>query len=116
MSSGSAPIGLRQLGAYGSMRAPLALLELPLFVLLPTFYGEHLGLDLAVIGAVLFMFAQNYLQDLLKLGSAFEGVPVLSQLVSPDRWLLWLGVLFVLSVYYFPAGVVGRLRMGAMKR
>jgi branched-chain amino acid transport system permease protein len=24
--------------------------------------------------------------------------------------LLWLGVLFVLSVYYFPTGVVGRLR------
>ena len=35
---------------------------------------------------------------------------MLSQLVSPDRWLLWLGVLFVLSVYYFPSGVVGRLR------
>jgi len=37
-------------------------------------------------------------------------VPVLSALISPDRWLLWLGILFVLSVYYFPAGVVGRLR------
>jgi branched-chain amino acid transport system permease protein len=33
-------------------------------------------------------------------------------LLSPDRWLLWLGVLFVLSVYYFPTGVVGRLRAG----
>ena len=32
------------------------------------------------------------------------------QLVSPDRWLLWLGVLFVLSVYHFPTGIVGRLR------
>ncbi|HET7791855.1 MAG TPA: branched-chain amino acid ABC transporter permease [Rhizobacter sp.] len=65
----------------------------------------------AVIGSVLFVIAQNYLQDLLKLGgSALEGVPVLSQLVSPDRWLLWLGILFVLSVYYFPSGVVGRLR------
>ena len=67
----------------------------------------------AVIGAVLFVLAQNYLQDLLKLGAgALEGVPVLSQLVSPDRWLLWLGVLFVLSVYHFPTGVVGRLRLG----
>ena len=36
--------------------------------------------------------------------------PVLAQIVSPDRWLLWLGILFVLSVYYFPSGVVGRLR------
>ena len=41
---------------------------------------------------------------------AVSGVPVLSQIVSPDRWLLWLGIGFVLSVYYFPTGVVGRLR------
>ncbi len=32
-----------------------------------------------------------------------------SALQSPDRWLLWLGVLFVLSVYYFPTGVVRAL-------
>ncbi|HUG24551.1 branched-chain amino acid ABC transporter permease [Piscinibacter sp.] len=65
----------------------------------------------AVIGGALFVLAQSYLQDLMQLGaSAVEGVPVLSQLVSPDRWLLWLGILFVLSVYHFPSGVVGRLR------
>lgn len=39
---------------YGLLRGPLALLELPLFVLLPAFYGERLGLDLALIGAILF--------------------------------------------------------------
>ena len=39
-------------------------------------------------------------------------VPMLA-LLSPDRWLLWLGVLFVLSVYYFPTGVVGKLRASA---
>ena len=65
----------------------------------------------AVIGSVLFVIAQNYLQDLLKLGAgALDGVPLLGQIVSPDRWLLWLGILFVLSVYHFPTGVVGRLR------
>lgn len=65
----------------------------------------------AVIGAALFGVAQGYLQDILKLGSdATVGLPGLSALLSPDRWLLWLGVLFVLSVYYFPAGIVGRLR------
>lgn len=65
----------------------------------------------ALIGAVLFMVAQSYLQDVLRLGSeATAGLPLLSALLSPDRWLLWLGVLFVLSVYYFPTGVVGRLR------
>jgi len=65
----------------------------------------------AVIGATLFVIAQNYLQDLMKLASdAAAGIPLLPNLVHPDRWLLWLGILFVLSVYHFPAGVVGRLR------
>jgi glycoside/pentoside/hexuronide:cation symporter, GPH family len=39
---------------YGVLRGPLALLELPLFVLLPAFYGDRLGMDLALIGTVLF--------------------------------------------------------------
>ena len=65
----------------------------------------------AAIGAAVFVVAQSYLQDLLRLGSeAASGVPWLSALLSPDRWLLWLGVLFVLSVYYFPTGIVGKLR------
>jgi branched-chain amino acid transport system permease protein len=65
----------------------------------------------AVVGAVLFMVAQSYLQDLLKLGSeATAGFPVLAALLSPGRWLLWLGLLFVLAVYFFPTGVVGKLR------
>jgi len=65
----------------------------------------------AAIGAVVFLVAQSYLQDLLRLASeAAAGVPMLAALLSPDRWLLWLGLLFVLSVYYFPAGVVGKLR------
>jgi len=71
----------------------------------------------AVVGAVLFVLAQNYLQDLLKLGAtALDGVPLLSAIVTPDRWLLWLGVLFVLSVYHFPTGVVGRLRAMALRK
>lgn len=65
----------------------------------------------AAIGATLFVIAQNYLQDLMKLGSdAAQGVPLLPSLLHPDRWLLWLGVLFIVCVYYFPTGIVGRLR------
>ncbi|MFN7855345.1 MAG: PAS domain-containing protein [Acidovorax sp.] len=72
-----------------------------------TIYGS-------VIGVVLFLVAQSYLQDVLRMGSeAASALPWLSALLSPDRWLLWLGVLFVLSVYYFPTGVVGRLRAAA---
>ena len=71
----------------------------------------------AVVGAVLFVLAQNYLQDLLKLaGGALEGVPLLGAVFTPDRWLLWLGVLFVLSVYHFPTGIVGRLRAARLGR
>ena len=71
----------------------------------------------AALGAALFMVAQSYLQDLLRLGSeAATGLPWLAALLSPDRWLLWLGLLFVLSVYYFPAGVVGRLRQAGALR
>ncbi len=85
--------------------------EIMLDVLLIVVIGGMGTVYGAVIGSVLLVLAQNYLQDLMKLGaSAVEGVPILSQLVSPDRWLLWLGILFVLSVYHFPTGVVGRLR------
>jgi branched-chain amino acid transport system permease protein len=65
----------------------------------------------AAIGATLFVVAQNYLQDLMKLASgATQGMPLVPALLHPDRWLLWLGVLFIVCVYYFPSGIVGRLR------
>ncbi|HEX5692433.1 MAG TPA: branched-chain amino acid ABC transporter permease, partial [Roseiflexaceae bacterium] len=65
----------------------------------------------AVVGASIFIIAQNYLQDLMgAMSKASSGVPLLPDLLHPDRWLLWLGVLFVLSVYYFPIGIVGKLR------
>ena len=65
----------------------------------------------AVIGATLFILAQSYLQKLMAAAStATEALPLIPQLLHPDRWLLWLGVLFVLSVYFFPTGIVGKLR------
>jgi branched-chain amino acid transport system permease protein len=69
-----------------------------------TMYGS-------VLGATIFVLAQNYLRDLMKLASdALAGIPLLPNLLHPDRWLLWLGVLFILCVYYFPSGIVGKLR------
>ncbi len=71
----------------------------------------------AVIGSALFVFAQSYLQDMMKwISSGLESLPLLAALFSPDRWLLWLGLLFVLSVYHFPTGIVGRLRARAIER
>ena len=65
----------------------------------------------AICGTTVFLLAQSYLQDLLALGAkATEGLPLLPSLLSSDRWLLWLGILFVLSVYFFPTGIVGKLR------
>jgi len=65
----------------------------------------------AVIGATVFVIAQNYLQDLMKIASdATSGMALLPNLLHPDRWLLWLGVLFVVCVYWFPTGIVGKLR------
>jgi len=68
----------------------------------------------AVIGATIFVVAQNYLQEAMRaLSEAVKDVPLLPDLFHPDRWLLWLGVLFILSVYYFPFGIVGQLRARA---
>ena len=69
----------------------------------------------AAIGATLFIVAQTYLQDLMKMASdATQALPLLPSLLHPDRWLLWMGVLFVVCVYYFPLGIVGRLRQGVI--
>ena len=71
----------------------------------------------AVVGSALFNIAQGYLQDLLKLAhGSIDSVPVIGALFHPDRWLFWLGLLFVLSVYFFPFGIVGKLRAGAQAK
>ena len=86
-------------------------LEIMIDILLMVVIGGMGTMWGAVLGATVFVLAQNYLQDLMgKAASATAGVPVLPDLLNPDRWLLWLGVLFILSVYFFPAGIVGRLR------
>jgi branched-chain amino acid transport system permease protein len=75
-----------------------------------TLYGPALG-------AVVIVLAQYYLQPGMEmLSSALAAVPLLPTLFHPDRWLLWLGVLFVVIVYFFPSGIVGRLRESAEKK
>lgn len=93
-------------------------------VLLITFIGGMGSMYGAVIGTTIFTIAQNYLSDFMKLGSrglvdaasaysdSFLGpvLTVLSRLIHADRWSLWMGVLLILSVYFFPVGIVGKLR------
>jgi len=84
--------------------------DIMLDILLMVVIGGMGTLYGAVIGATIFILAENYLQALMgALSKSAAGLPVLPQLFDPDRWLLWLGVLFVLSVYFFPAGIVGKL-------
>ena len=84
--------------------------DIMLDILLMVVIGGMGTLYGAVIGATIFILAENYLQALMgALSKSAAGLPVLPQLFDPDRWLFWLGVLFVLSVYFFPAGIFGKL-------
>jgi branched-chain amino acid transport system permease protein len=65
----------------------------------------------AVVGTVLFLLAQNYLQAAMgRAAVALAPVPWLANALHPDRWMLWMGVLFIACVYWFPTGIVGKLR------
>lgn len=86
-------------------------MEIMIDILLMVVIGGMGTMYGAVIGATLFVLAQNYLQNVLSLaGESVSSLPLLPDLLNADRWLLWLGVLFILSVYFFPTGIVGRLR------
>jgi branched-chain amino acid transport system permease protein len=72
----------------------------------------------AIIGAALFVFAESYLQDVMGALShlaADARLPLLPALFHPDRWLLWLGLAFVLAVYFAPLGIVGALKASEAK-
>ncbi|MEM5582818.1 branched-chain amino acid ABC transporter permease [Roseibium sp. AS2] len=88
-------------------------MEIMIDILLMVVIGGMGTLYGAVLGATLFILAQTYLQTLMGVAAEATGaVPFVSTLIAPERWLLWLGVLFILSVYFFPSGIVGRLRAG----
>ena len=71
----------------------------------------------AVVGAAVFVIAENYLRALIGAASnATASLPLLPNLLHPDRWLLWLGVLFILAVRFAPRGIVGELARRADER
>ncbi len=80
-------------------------------ILLMTVVGGMGTLYGPMLGAIIIVLAQYYLQPgMALLSGVLTGIPILPRLFNPDRWLLWLGVLFVVIVYFFPTGLVGRLR------
>jgi len=97
---------LRYVGPDATMSFSLMVDVLLMVVIggMGTLYG-------AVIGSIVVVLAEYYLQNVLgAISSAVSGVPLIAALFQPDRWLLWLGLLFVLIVTFFPQGIVGRLR------
>jgi branched-chain amino acid transport system permease protein len=67
----------------------------------------------AILGAALFVIAENYLQALIgqiSQSAGTLGFPLLAQILHPDRWLMWLGLMFILAVYFAPTGIYGKLR------
>jgi branched-chain amino acid transport system permease protein len=95
IAAGAAALAGALLALWSSQTSPDTTLSFDIMVdiLLMVVIGGMGTLYGAVIGAVLLVLAQNYLQGLVG-----------------DRWLLWLGVAFILCVYFFPTGIVGRLR------
>jgi branched-chain amino acid transport system permease protein len=71
----------------------------------------------AVVGVTVFVIAMNYLSEgLAYLSKSIPQSPYLSEVLNPERWQLWLGLLFVLTLYYFPTGIAGHLRSKAQGR
>lgn len=105
-------VWLRYVGPQTTVSFHLMLNVLLMCVIggLGTLYG-------AVIGVTIFVLGETYIQLLLgKLHRMVADVPVVAELLNPERWLLFFGLIFVLAVYFFPRGVVGRLREAAGRR
>ncbi len=64
-----------------------------------------------VVGVTVFVIAMNYLSEGLEsLSDSIPHIPFVADLLNAERWQLWLGLLFVLTLYYFPTGIAGHLR------
>lgn len=69
---------------------------------LGTMYGS-------IIGVTFFITTQAWLPDLLKAVATYlPDNDILQRVV--ERWMLFLGIMFILAIILFPKGVVGTVR------
>jgi GPH family glycoside/pentoside/hexuronide:cation symporter len=95
VSAASAPLAhvpVSTLAAYGLFGMPLAMAALPLYVHLPKFYGDYLGVNLALLGGVLLALrlADGVIDPLLGVLSDRGG--------ARKRWLLLAAPLLALGM------------------
>lgn len=82
-----------------------------LVILLTVVIGAMVTIYDAVTGTKLVIPAQTDLQNMIGAASETASATLaIARLLDPDRRLLWLGALFILSVYFFPDGFVARRR------
>ncbi len=135
-STGSASISALRvpaLLAYGLFGMPLAMAALPLYVHLPKFYGDHLGVPLAALGGVLLALrlADGVLDPLLGAWSDRArsrkwlialAVPLLAvgmvalfmpQTAAPIGLLVWLGVALAVVYAAFSVATINHSAWGA---
>jgi glycoside/pentoside/hexuronide:cation symporter, GPH family len=128
-----AALGLPALFAYGLFGMPLAMAALPLYVHLPKFYGDHLGVPLATLGALLLVLrlADGVLDPLLGAWSDRArsrkrlialSVPLLAigmaALFAPQvdghiSLLVWLGVALAAVYFAFSLATINHNAWGA---
>ncbi|HEY1438472.1 MAG TPA: MFS transporter [Casimicrobiaceae bacterium] len=89
-----ARVPVSTLAAYGLFGMPLAMTALPLYVHLPKFYGDHLGVNLAVLGSVLLVLrlADGVVDPLLGVLSDRGG--------ARKRWLLLAAPLLAVGMIF----------------
>ncbi len=86
-----------------------ASLQIMIDILLMVVIGGMGTIYGAVFGVTLVMIAQYYIPSLLNLVNTATVDTPISMFFEHERWLFWLGVIFILCVYFFPQGIAGKL-------
>ena len=92
MDQRASPLSRGDLFSYGIVALPLAMIALPIYVHVPKFYGDTLGVDLGVIGFVL--LALRLLDGVVDplLGAWSDRLPVRAHAIAWSSLPLAIGV------------------------